>query len=148
MNHKSKDSHHGGTAVVQLNSTLGGLGLLIEGVPAEVKSSVAEVTWEFSLAGNILHDEDLKEANEGNDLEKAGRRDGTGSSDGSPTVGEGVEGVSGVVDGTWKVDSVAGDDLAEEGKLGDTSVLDLNVTKAVEALLVGILEKSKGVLIK
>ncbi|KAL7466190.1 hypothetical protein ACHAXS_006486, partial [Conticribra weissflogii] len=43
------------------------------------------------------------------------------------------------------VDSGTGDDVSEEGKLCDTSVLDLNITEAVEALLVGIIEKSKGI---
>jgi hypothetical protein len=41
------------------------------------------------------------------------------------------------------VDSGAGDDLAEEGKLGDTSVLDLDV--AVEAILVGTAELAEGI---
>ena len=43
------------------------------------------------------------------------------------------------------MDSVTGDDLAKEGKLTDTSVLDLDVTKAVETLLVGILKKAKRI---
>jgi hypothetical protein len=33
MDHKSKDSHHGGMTVVQLDGTLGELGLLVEEVP-------------------------------------------------------------------------------------------------------------------
>ena len=43
--------------------------------------------------------------------------------------------MSGVVDVSGEVDSGAGDDLTQEGKLSDTSVLDLNVTETVEALL-------------
>ena len=145
--HKSKDTHHGGTAVVQFNGALGGLGIRIEGVPAKVKSAVAEVTRELTLACNIPHYEDLKEANEGNHLKKTSLRDGVRSEEGSQAVGVGVEGVSGVVDGSCKVDSIAGYDLAKEGKLGDTSVLNLNIAEAVEALLVGILEKAKRILL-
>jgi len=48
-------------------------------------------------------------------------------------------------DVTSKVDSGAGDNLSKEGKLGDTSVLNLNVTKTVETILVGIVQKSKRI---
>merc|ERR1719390_526534 len=60
-------------------------------------------------------------------------------------VGEGAEGVTGVVDVSGKVDAGAGDDVTEEGKLGDAAVLDLDVTEAVEALLVGTVEEAEGV---
>ena len=145
MDHKSKDSHHGGTSVVQLNSTLGKLGLLIEGVPSEVKGTVTEVTDEFVLAGNILHDTELKSTNEGEDLGESGRGDGIGAEEGGKAVGVGVEGVAGVVNVSIEVDSGAGDDLSQEGKLADTAVLDLDVTKTVEALLVGTIEQAEGV---
>jgi hypothetical protein len=36
VDHKGKDSHLGGTALVELDGTLLELGLLIKGVPAEV----------------------------------------------------------------------------------------------------------------
>ena len=148
MDHEAEDAHHGGTAVVELDGALGELGLLIEGVPAEVEGTVAEVTGEFTglgTVGGVLHDEELEEANEGDDLEKALLGDGVGALDGGEAVGEGVEAVTGVVDGAIKVDAVAGDDLAEEGKLTDAAVLDLDVTEAVETLLVGILEEAEGV---
>ena len=35
--------------------------------------------------------------------------------------------------------------MSKHGKLGDTSVLELDVTKAVEALLVGIGEHTEGI---
>jgi hypothetical protein len=50
-----------------------------------------------------------------------------------------------VVNVTRKVDSTAGDDLSEEGKLTDTSVLDLDVTEAVEAILVFTVELAEGI---
>ena len=88
MDHKGKDSHLGGTAVVELDGALGGLGLLIEGIPAEVKGTVAEVTREFSLTGYILHDGKLQESNEEEDLEKSGRGN---LGEGSDSTRDGVE---------------------------------------------------------
>jgi hypothetical protein len=142
MYHKSKNSHHGGTSIVELDGTLGELGLLIKGVPAEVKGSVTEVTNELTLASYVLHDSKLKGSYEGYNLEKSSLWDG---SYGGPAVRDGVEGGSGGVDVSWKVDSVTGHDLSEEGKLGDTSVLDLYVTKTVETFLVGIVKESKRI---
>ena len=52
VHHKAKDAHHGSTAVVELNGTLAELGLLGEGVPAEVESAVAEISGELSLSGD------------------------------------------------------------------------------------------------
>ena len=142
VNHKSKDSHHGGTSVVQLNGTLGELGLLIEGVPSEIKGSVTEVSNELSLSGNILHDSELKESNEGKDLEGSSNRNLEGA---SPSLSDVRERSSGVVNVSWKTDSVTGDNLSKEGKLGDTSVLQLNVTKTVETLLVGIVKHAQRI---
>jgi hypothetical protein len=142
VNHKSEDSHHGGTAVVELDGTLLELGLLIKVIPAEVNVSVTEVTNVLvSSSRNITHEGALKNSNEGDDLNKSGSGDGVGAEEGGNTVGEGVEGVSGVVDGSGKVDSGTGHDLSEEGKLGNTSVLDLNVTEAVESLLGAVSRK-------
>jgi hypothetical protein len=52
VDHEAKDAHHGGTAVVELNGALGKLGLLVEGVPAKVEGTVAEVTGELGLASD------------------------------------------------------------------------------------------------
>ena len=43
------------------------------------------------------------------------------------------------------MDTGAGDDVAKEGKLGDTAVLDLDVTETVELDLVTIGDKAKGI---
>ena len=118
MNHKSKDSHHGGTSVVQLNGTLGELGLLIELIPSEVNVSVTEVTNVLvSGSGNITHEGTLKDSDEGDDLDKSSSGDGVRSEKGGNTVGERVEGISSIVDGSRKVDSGTGDNLSKEGKL-------------------------------
>ena len=101
MDHNSKNAHHGGTAVVQLDSALGQLGLRVEGVPAEVDGAVAEVTWEISgggAIGGVLHHTKLEGTNEENNLGKARSGDGIRAVDGGPAVGVGGEGMSQVVD--------------------------------------------------
>ena len=145
MDHQTENSHHSRTSVVQLNSTLGKLGSLIEFVPSEVKGAVTEITNKCVLAGNILHDEKLKEANEEKDLEPAIGGDGVGAEESIKSIGIRVEGISGGVNITGDVHSSTGDDVTQEGKLADTSVLDLDVTKAIEAGLAGIVEQAEGV---
>ena len=136
VDHQAEDAEHGGTAVVELDRALGELGLLIKVIPAEVDVSVAEIADVLvSGSGNIAHEGDLQQADEGDDLALSLEGDGIRSDQGGNTVGEGVEGVSGVVDVSGEVDSGTGDDLAKEGKLSDTSVLDLNVTETVKTLL-------------
>ena len=145
MDHESEDSHHGGTTVVQLDGTLGQLGLLVEGVPAEVDGAVAEVADEFVLASDVLHDSELEESNEGENLGKAGRGDGIRAEEGGNAVGVGGEGMSRVVDVAREVDAGAGHDLAKEGELADPSVLELDEAEAVESLLVGVIEQAEGI---
>ena len=87
MNHKSEDSHLGGTALVELDGTLVGLGLFIEGVPSEVDGLVTEVTREFS-SGDVLHDTKLEESDESNKLGNTGSRDG---GDSTESVRDGCE---------------------------------------------------------
>ena len=137
MDHKGEHTHLGGTALVQFNGTLLKLGLFIEGVPAEVKGVVTEVTWEFS-SGDVLHDGKLQETDEGENLKGSGNRDGGGS---IPARSKIRELGSGVVDVSWKVDSGLVDKVSDNTKHTDTSVLDLDVTKAVETLLGGITRK-------
>ena len=144
MDHESKNTHHSGTTLVELNGTLLELLLLAEGGPAEIDGTIAKVTHKFS-SGDVLHHEKLKETNEGNNLSKASSRNGVGSVDGGPAVGEGVEGVSSIVNVSGKVDSGTSDDVTKESKLGDTSVLDLDVTETVESLLVSIVKKAKRI---
>jgi hypothetical protein len=43
------------------------------------------------------------------------------------------------------VNSSTGDDVSKESKLGDTSVLELNVTKTIEALLISVVKKAKRI---
>jgi len=76
VNHKGQHSHLGGTALVQFNGTLGKLGLLIEGVPAQVEGTISEVTGEFGGSSHILHDGKLQKSNKGSDLQSTGNGDG------------------------------------------------------------------------
>ena len=115
VDHKGQHTHLGGTALVELDGTLGELGLFIKGVPAEVQGSVAEVTNEFS-ASDVLHDGEFQEANKGQNLEGTGNRDGEGSIPARSEVGElgaGVVNVSGKVDAC---------DKREERKLATTVI--------------------------
>jgi hypothetical protein len=144
VHHKSEDSQLGGTSVVELDGTLGHLGLFVEGVPSEVNSVVTEVTDEVS-SGDVLHDSKLKGTNEGDNLEKSGRWDGIRAGDGGVSIREGCEGVTGHVNVTWKVDSGTGGDLSEECKLTDASVLELDVTETVELLLVTVFDESERI---
>ena len=115
VDHEAEDAHLGGAAVVELDGALLELGLLIEGIPAEVEGAVAEVTGELGGSGDVLHDSELEEADEEDDLDGGASGDGVGAGDGGPAVGEGVEGITGVVEVSGKVDSGTGDDVAEEG---------------------------------
>merc|ERR1719253_1392520 len=142
MNHKSKNSHHGSTSVVKLNSTLEKLLLFIEIIPSEVKRIITEVTNELS-SSDVFHYEKLEDSNKGNNLKKPGLGDGV---DGGPTVRDGVKGSSSLIYISWKVDSGTGYNLSKECKHRNTSVLDFNITKTIEFLLVGISQKSQGVL--
>ena len=145
MDHQAKNSHHSRTSVVQLNSTLGKLGRLVEFVPSKVNSAVTEVTNKCILASNILHDEELKEANEEKNLELAIGGNGVGAKECIKSVGVRVEGIASGVNVTGDVNSSTGDDVAQEGKLADTAVLDLDVTKTIETGLAGIVEQAKGI---
>ena len=146
VDHKAEDSELGGTSVVELDGTLGELFLLIELVPSEVDVSVTEVTNELvSGSWDILHDGDLEESDEADDLSNSVERNGIRSLDGGDSVGVGVEGVSSVVNVSWKVDSGTGKDVSKEGKHGNTSVLDLDVSETVETFLVSTVQKTKRV---
>ncbi|EJK47283.1 hypothetical protein THAOC_34005, partial [Thalassiosira oceanica] len=80
-----------------------------------------------------------------NHLDESSGGDGVRSTDGGPAVGERVERVSGPVDAPAEVDSGAGDDVSEEGKHRDTSVLELDESEAVESLLVGVVKEAERI---
>jgi hypothetical protein len=121
-------------------------GLLIKVIPSEVNVSIAEVTDELvSGSWDGLHEGALKDTNEGDDLDKSSGRDAVRSEKGGNTVGERVEGVSGVVDGSRKVDSSTGGDLTQEGQHANASVLDFDVSKTFEATFVFSAQLTEGI---
>ena len=143
VNHKGQHTHLGSTALVELDGTLLQLGRLIERVPSEVNGSVSEVTGVLvSGSFDVPHDSKLKEANEGKNLACAGKGNGEG---GIPSVSKIRELGSGVVNVSWKVDSGGVDQVSDNTKHTDTSVLDLDVSKTVELLLVAIGNNSKRI---
>ena len=109
--------------------------------PAKVDGSVSEVTREFS-SGNVLHDANLKEANKGKNLQSTSDRDG---GRGSPARSEVGELGSRVVNITREVDAGLVDQEANNGKHGDTSVLEFDITKTLELFLVSIGDEAKRV---
>jgi len=143
VNHKSKNSHHSSTALVELDSPLLFLPLWGLLVPAEVET-ITEISCELRVSSNIGHDLKLKEADESKSLDKSRGRDSIRSVDSGKSIGVGVEGAIGG-DVSGKVVSSTGDEVSNEGKLGNTSVLELDVTKTVECLLVGTVKEAKGI---
>jgi hypothetical protein len=87
------------------------IGLLIEGVPSEVKSSVTEITGKLSLSSNILHVSKLEGSYEEDDLDKSSLGDSSLLQQPNRTVGDGVESGSGGINVSRKVDSSTGDDI-------------------------------------
>ena len=75
MHHHSQDTHLRGAAVVDLDRALGGLHLRGHGVPrgSEGVAADGEVSGEGAL--NALHDRQLEEADEPEDLGEARRGD-------------------------------------------------------------------------
>jgi hypothetical protein len=142
VNHKGKDSHLGGTALVELDGTLGELGLLIERVPSVVDGSVTEVSGEFGFTGDVLHDRGFEDSNKEEELNKSTSRD---LLEGGETVRDGRKGLSGVVNGSRKTDASFLDKVSNNGEHRDTSVLDLDGAEAVELLLVTIGDEAKGI---
>lgn len=53
--------------------------------------------------------------------------------------------MSGVIDVAVQVDTSTGDDVSKEGKLTDTAVLDLNISKTVELFFISVSNKAKGI---
>ncbi len=146
VDHEAKDSHHGSTSVVQFNTALLKLGFLGELVPSVVNVSVSEVTNELvSGSGDVLHDGEFEDGDQGNDLGKSSLRNGIRSFNGTPSVGDGGEEGSLLVDGSREEDSGTGGDLAQEGQHSNTSVLQLNISETVELFLVTAGDKSKRI---
>jgi hypothetical protein len=142
VDHEGKDSHHGGTALVELDGALLQLGLSIKCVPSVVNGTVAEVTREFSLASQIAHDTGLEDTNEEKELDKSSGRD---LLEGGEAVGDIGEALSREVDGSREADSGLLDEVSDNGEHGNTSVLQFDESEAVELFLVTVSDKAERV---
>jgi hypothetical protein len=142
MDHEGEDAHLSGTAVVQFDGTLLELLFFRKAIPSEVNGVVAEVTNVFTSSGDVLHDGRLKDTDEEKELDKSTGRDGL---EGSETVGDISELGSRKVNASWKTDTGLLDKVSNNGKHGDTAVLQFNESEAVELLLVAIGDKAEGI---
>eukprot|EP00804_Cyclotella_cryptica_P009807 CCRYP_016249-RA/>CCRYP_016249-RA protein AED:0.29 eAED:0.29 QI:0/0/0.5/1/0/0.5/2/256/306 len=119
MDHESQNSHHSSTSLVELNCPFICLPLGALLVPSKVKS-IAEVSPELRFSSGINHYPCLKETNESKSLEKGGSRDGIRAVDRSNTVGN-ISKRTVEFNVSWKVVTSSGDEVSDEGKLGNTS---------------------------
>ena len=132
MDHEGEDAHLGGTAVVELDSKL-----LVDGL------LIPSGSLELSGLNVILSGGEAK-------LDLADESDDLGSTGG----GDGVKGGKAVLDGgEWnaigdlsgKADAGGGHQVAKDGKHGNAAVLGLDGAKAIESLLVSVLEEAKRI---
>jgi hypothetical protein len=135
-NHVTHNSHHGGAAVVDLNIELAGLFFGVFDVGSEVTDSVVSVV----LGGR--HPRQLDKSEESKDLGESGGRDGTDTVSSRGDIGELEVGGRGKV--SVEGDVVVVDDDTDNCSHGNTSVLALNSTTALEGLGLG-LEPSKRI---
>jgi hypothetical protein len=169
VNHASKDAHHSGTALVELlgaECVLLFFGLVTEesnghhGSTKVLKDDerqkkkvrkvkqTASRKWQVSVLTytgegvGVLDPKELEHTNVSNNLGNASTAD---SGKGRESIGDIGELGSRKVDVSGETDTSSGDKVSEEGKLGNTSVLDLNVTKTVEGGFVATGEQAKGI---
>lgn len=143
MDHEGEDAHHGGAALVQLLGAKVGL-LLGGGVadePDGESGSGGEISGEGSLV--LAPDGELKEADEEEDLRHTGEGDLVQGGNASGDILEADGEILGEVSG--ETESGRGPEVAEEGKHADAAVLELDETEALEALLVSVLQETKGI---
>jgi len=142
VDHKTEDTHLGGTAVVQFDGALLQLLLLGEGVPSEVDVSVTEVAREF-VAGswNVLK-EVLEETDRADQLEGSAVGHRRESSESVGDIGE----LSSIVgDKSGETNSRFLDEVTNDGKHRNTAVLELNISETIELCLITVSDQSKRV---
>ena len=135
-NHVTHDSHHSGTAVVQLNIKLAGLLLRILDVSSEVSNTVVSIV----LGGR--HPCKLNKGEESKDLEKTGSGDSTDSVNSGGNIRELK--VSRRAEVSIEYNVVVVNNGSNNGSHGNTSVLALNSTTTLEGLRLS-LEPSKRI---
>jgi hypothetical protein len=141
VNHASKDSHHGGTSLVEfLGAKL--VLLFFRRVSKETNwdSGSAKVSREGTFV--LLPETNLQHSNETDNLGNSGNRDGGDGSETSRDIGELR---SGEINVTRKTSTSPSGQIPEESELSNTSVLNLNITKAIKSGLVAALKKAEGI---
>ena len=139
--HKSGDSHHGGTSVVDLDRSLLDLGFGIEFVPSKVEGSVAVVTDVFGLGVEPVG---VTVDNGGNGHERKHLQQDVLSVLGLKEVVEGLESGRDIT-GSGESDSGGGRQVSDDGKHGNTSVGELVLSEEVELFLVAIGAEVEGI---
>mmetsp|Transcript_21844 Transcript_21844/g.46098 ORF Transcript_21844/g.46098 Transcript_21844/m.46098 type:complete len:220 (+) Transcript_21844:66-725(+) len=122
---QSQDSHHGGSSVVELDVSLLCLPCVRLLVPSKVEGTVAVVTREFSLSGDVTVDvfgQDKEEKHLSNDVLAVV---------GGPESGEGGQTVWDVL-GTGETDSSSGGEVTNGCEHCHASVLEFLVAKILE----------------
>lgn len=138
---QAPDAHHGSSAVVQFNSSLSKLGLLVELVPSEVKSSVTVVTREFSL---VVQPVGVTVDNFCNNKEESHLHKDVSAAIGGQKVWEGSKTIRDILS-TWESDSSGSNQISGNGKHGNASVLELNLADEVELFLVTVSDDAKRI---
>mmetsp|Transcript_23052 Transcript_23052/g.51179 ORF Transcript_23052/g.51179 Transcript_23052/m.51179 type:complete len:208 (-) Transcript_23052:85-708(-) len=138
VDHKAKDAHLSCSAVVELDGALLVLPVVGLLVPTEVEGAVAEVALELRLpvggdSGSLAL------------VAVGGLHEGPGGDHLSPDhAGNGRNGIKtgGNVLGTRETNTGSGGEVSNDGKHGNTAVLELNPTEVFEALLALTVEVS------
>ena len=132
MDHKGKDTHLGGTAVVELDGEL-----LVNGLSVPARC-LQLGSLDIILASGIAT------LNDGNSQDSS--EDGLnweGSQGGKPGWGRAQVIARG--EGSGKAVSSSGHQVAKDSKLGNAAVLGLDKAKAIESFLIGISKKTKRI---
>ena len=129
------------TSIVEFNRTFAELFFRGECVPSEIKGSVAEVTREFS-SDHVPHDGQLENADKENDLNQTRLWHG---GQGGETVGNILEGGSIVANVARKAPSRFLAQVSEHGQHTNATMLQLDVSQAVELGLVAVGHKAQRI---
>ena len=132
MDHEGKDTHLGSTAVVQLDGLL-----LLDGLLVPTRSSQLSLLDLLLASSEATLDGSHSQKGAEDGLSRKLRKSSQTSLHLGKVVSRGQRGGKAVASSGHKV--------AKDGKHGDAAVLGLDEAEAVEALLIGVGKKSKGI---
>ena len=131
MHHEGEDAHLGGAAVVELD---GRHAVEVEGADGGGGEVALVLGASLLDVGLAKAEAELDGADEGDNLPDAGGGDGVEGGEAGLHLGEGKAGG----DVATEADAGGGHDVADDGEHTDAAVLGLDVTEAIEAILVGV----------